>query len=107
MEDGVPNLRNEAIRSLLDAAANRHGEPGIREMPFTVDDRGNQNPESRVYSMCYDRRRPELKRMCGPDWTFVHWRDANIECYKKTRDEVIKAGESEPKTDFVLNTDLA
>lgn len=93
------DARSQAIRKLLSMAAERFGEPGIADMPFTIHDRGNENPNVRVYSMCYRSDRPSLKRMCGPDWTFVHWPECNITSYEETRDEVIKAGESEPSVE--------
>lgn len=93
------NPRVEALKRLLNKAADKYGMPGIKGMPLNTLDRGNEDPKVRVYSMCYRADAPSLKPMCGPDWTFVHWPESNIECYKKTREEVIAAGEKEPATE--------
>lgn len=96
------NSRVEAIKALLSRAADRYGEPRIKDVPINITDRGNNDPNSKVYSMCYDTRQPEFKKYCGPDWTFVYWPECNIESYEKTRDEIIEAGLAEPTIDKAM-----
>lgn len=93
------NPRVDALNELISKAADKYKMPEMLKMPLNTQDRGNEDPNARVYSMCYDRRRPELKPMCGPDWTFVRWPDSNIPCYEATRNEVMAAGGAEPKTE--------
>jgi hypothetical protein len=35
-------------------------------------DRGNQNENHKIYSMCYNKNIPNLKKYCDPDWVFYH-----------------------------------
>jgi hypothetical protein len=93
------NPRVDALKKLIGKAADKYNMPGMRGMPLNTLDRGNEDANARVYSMCYDRRKPELKKMCGPDWTFVHWPESGIACYKAMREEVIAAGGSDPRTE--------
>lgn len=93
------SARVEAIKRLFDRAARMFGEDGIRHMPINTLDRGNEDEATKVYSMCYRTDQPSLLRFCGPDWTFVFWPECNIPSYEETRDEVIKAGETTPKTE--------
>jgi Glycosyl transferase family 90 len=59
----------------------------VSETPvrFNVHDRGSSLKE---YSMCYDKRKPELKKWCGPDWVFTHWPSANISSFRETVAEI-------------------
>ena len=91
------NAREEAITKLLNEAAELFNEPDIRKIRFDTTDRGNEDPNRRIYSMAYDIRKPELKQMCGPDWTFVHWPGANISSFRKEVEEINKAGNSIPE----------
>lgn len=90
-------MREESLMRLLYAAAEKFGIPDIARMPIETNDRGNRNERRKVYSMAYELSKPSLKRMCGPDWTFVSWGVANIDSYEKTRDDIVKASEEAPE----------
>lgn len=92
-------MREECLMRLLRAAARKYGEPEIARMPIDTNDRGNRSERRKVYSMAYEVSKPQLKRLCGPDWTFVSWGVANIDSYASTRDDIILSSEKEPELD--------
>lgn len=46
--------------------------------------------------MTYDKRKPELKKYCGPDWTFYMWPCSDVELFEKTKNELIEYGNIPP-----------
>jgi len=70
-------------------------------IPLNLEDRGNNDLSIKQYSMCYPLGNQELKKFCGPDWTFVNWPSANIRQYTHTRNQIILNSFKKPKVDKV------
>jgi hypothetical protein len=91
-----PSEREQGIHSFLKLAADKYEIPAIRGISFNTDDRGNENPNAKQYSMCYNRNNPNLEKYCGVDWVFHHWPSANIASFERTRDAIIAASGFKP-----------
>jgi hypothetical protein len=85
--------RKDAMKKLFCECAVSSEKTDIVNMRFNVEDRGLDEKE---YSMCYDKRKPDLKMYCGPDWTFVNWPSANISSFERTVTEITARGELDP-----------
>ena len=90
--------REWAIRELLGRCARAYGENNVRDTRFNTEDRGAGDDLTRKeYSMCYDARHPSQRKLCGPDWCFVHWPSAGIATFERARDDVLRASELPPE----------
>jgi hypothetical protein len=90
------NEREIALNYFLLKTAEKYEDYGVEKMKYNCGDRGNENPEVKEYSMCYNKNIPELKKLCGPDWVFYHWPSANIQSFENTKNEIIKASQEPP-----------
>jgi hypothetical protein len=70
-------------------------------MAYTIEDRGNEDVNRKIYSMCYNKNIPELEKYCGPDWTFYNWPSASIQSFFETINEMIKKSNEEYVIDKV------
>jgi hypothetical protein len=85
-------MRHVGILYFLNKASILYNDDEIRTMPFNTNDIGSDKKE---YSMTYDKRKPYLKKYCGPDWTCYHWPCSSVESFQKTRDEIIDKSNKE------------
>lgn len=85
--------RNIGILYFLNECSIKYNDPTIKNMKFNTTDRGSDHKE---YSMCYDKRKPHLKKYCGPDWTFYHWKGSSVDSFQTTVQEIIKMSNTPP-----------
>ncbi len=83
------NERRNALFHFFNECSKKHKNENILYMPFNTNDRGNENPNVKEYSMCYNKTTPVLKLFCGPDCFFYNWPSANIESFEKTKQSII------------------
>ena len=93
--------RLQALRYLLKRTSTKYQNPKIIDMPLNLEDRGNNDINLKQYSMCYPVGNNELKKLCGPDWTFVSWPSANIRKYSWTRNQIILNSFIKPRIEKV------
>ena len=103
-----PSERDISMQALFERCAKKYNNDDIKKMKYSTADKGNENPDIKVYSMGYNKNIPELYKYCGPDWTFYEWKSAHIESFEKTRDEIIENSNKQPsinKVGWFGNTD--
>jgi len=88
----------KAIQTLLEECAAKYKNSAILTTPFTCSDRGSSEKK---YTLCYDKRRPELKLFAGPDYTFHSWPSVNIHSFDAVVREIKLASKRPPTIDKV------
>ena len=73
----------------------------IKNIKFNCKDRGSEDENVKVYSMCYNKNNPNLKKYCGPDWVFCHWPCANISDFETTKNQIIIESNKYPTIDKI------
>jgi len=89
------NERNDNIETLFALCAKKYNDNEIKKLKYDQSDRGEDFPDKRLYTMAYNKNTPELKKYCGPDWTFVSWPSANIKSFETMIKEISKSGDKE------------
>lgn len=86
--------RTTGLLHLFNRCSKQYRNENIINMKFNTYDRGSSNTTE--YSMCYDKRNPNLSKFCGPDCFFYNWPSANILSFEETKNKIIKAAENIP-----------
>jgi len=93
--------RREGIEYFLDKCSIKYNDPLIKNMRFTIDDRGNSEINNKLYTMCYNKTIPELEKNCGPDPFFHNWASIGVLSFFNTINDIIKESKKIPEIDKV------
>jgi len=90
-KEGNVGERDEAILYFLETYSKKYNNPDGKNIKYNTLDRGNENPNEKEYSMCYNKSIPELEKYCGPDSVFYHWPSANIHSFETEAEDIMAA----------------
>ena len=93
--------RYDGILYFLNKCSEKYSNEAIKQIDFNINDRGNENPSVKQYSMCFNKNIPNLEKFCGPDWCFYHWPSANIHSFEEVKNEIIIESNKDPVIDKV------
>jgi hypothetical protein len=93
--------RETALLFLFSKCAEKYNKEEIKHINFNLHDRGNENENNKLYSMCYNKNNPSLKKYCGPDCFFYNWPSANILSFEETKNQIIIESNKYPSIDKV------
>jgi hypothetical protein len=93
--------RNQGLKYFFKQCSKKYSNENINNISYNTNDRGNENENKKEYSMCYNKNNKNLKKYCGPDWTFYHWPSASIYSFHNTKEQIILESNKSPTIDKV------
>lgn len=95
------STRHTSVIELLKMCADRYGTPDIRNMKFTVADKGANPNRPPVYMSCHNKfSHPHFKDFCGPGHTFYKW-NMLPQTFEETAKSIADFGRFTPTIDKV------
>lgn len=93
--------RETGLINLINKCSKKYNDENIKNIKFNYQDKGNDNYNEKIYSICYNKNNPEFEKLCGPCYSFFNWSDACINYFEDTKNEIINMSDNQPLIDKI------